>query len=447
MNPLVVVPTYWSNSEGQEGTYDHATPLSRPQPELEGCLASLEKVRGVLRVAVLLVAPPVAEEGARARVNAICAAHPNLNPLVIGHPEAQVVRGCVSAMSPGMVGETVSLRGYGAIRNMGLAVGAALGHDVVVFIDDDEVALDPDFLVQACYGLGSLTRQNLPIYAKSGYFIDRNGAALADEKKNRWCDHWWPKRQEFNAWMAPALQGVRISRSNVCCGGCMAVHAEAFSRVPFDPWITRGEDLDYLFDLRLNGMDVWFDNEWHIRHLPPPSAKPVGRFQQDVYRWIYETHKFEVAAKREELRRVTASSLEPYPGEWIGSDLRHRIRRTAFARAIGCEGHGDYLRIFRRGIPEAERYVQETSGNYLAFLTYWQRLIEGLWDDAGLARQLLSMGSPRRVVPVDVEQPIRISTDMRLPKLGMEVPQVWPGPVTEAPTDPSAAGQAGEGAR
>ena len=33
-------------------------------------------------------------------------------------------------------------------------------------------------------------------------------------------------------------------------------------RVAFDPWITRGEDTDYLLNLRMYGADVWFDNKW-----------------------------------------------------------------------------------------------------------------------------------------------------------------------------------------
>ena len=54
MNPVIVIPTYWAESDepseiGEVGTYDHATPIAKPVPELETCLESLEQVRGVLR--------------------------------------------------------------------------------------------------------------------------------------------------------------------------------------------------------------------------------------------------------------------------------------------------------------------------------------------------------------------------------------------------------------
>ena len=163
MNPVVVIPSYWAEKDepaeiGRIGAYDHATPIAKPVPELETCLASLDKVRGVLRVIVLLVAPSSCEAAARARVDGICRMHPTLNALVVGQEEASVVSGVVEDVAPRLDRESVSLRGYGAIRNMGLAVAAILNHDVVVFLDDDEIALDENFLVDAVYGLGLATR-------------------------------------------------------------------------------------------------------------------------------------------------------------------------------------------------------------------------------------------------------------------------------------------------
>ena len=173
MNPVVVIPSYWTEGAqpdglGKPGVYDYATPIGKPLPELELCLSSLEQVRGIIRVIVLVVAPTSCEESARARVNSICRAHEDLNPLVIGQQEAAHVTSAVGRMLPNVVGEPVALRGYGAIKNLGLAVAAIMGHDVVVFLDDDNVVLDQDFLLNAVYGLGSLNRQGQHISAKSG---------------------------------------------------------------------------------------------------------------------------------------------------------------------------------------------------------------------------------------------------------------------------------------
>ena len=377
----------------QPGVYDHATAIDEPLPELARCLDSLDEVRGVIRTVILLVAPPETETRARARVNAIVRDHPRLNPLVVGLPEARIISGRVAMLCPGMVGETVSLRGYGAIRNMGLVVAAMLGHDVVVFLDDDEVTLSPNFLIDAVYGLGQSTRQDLPLLAKSGHFVDEEDSHLADISKARFWERWWTKRMEFNDWMQGALKGTRICRSNYACGGCLAIHAQAFSRVAFDPWITRGEDLDYLFNLRLIGYEIWFDNAWYVRHLPPATPDEPNRFLQDVYRWLYERAKLAYAALREDLHPVTAKSLLPYPGKWISPEIERRISRTALARVVFGPGRRANFEIWLHGRHEAQVYAERNAANYFRLLSFWPSIINGIWDDQELAECVITCAS------------------------------------------------------
>ncbi len=389
MNAAIAIPTYWAGSAGglaSPGAYDHSTDVDAPAPELERCLKSLEQVRGLPRVILLVVCPPAAEERVRGRVESIVAAHPSIDAAIVSAAEASRVVDRVEEIAGAGVGEGVSLRGYGAIRNMALAVASILGHDAVVFLDDDEVVLGPDFMKEALYGLGQETRTGLPILAKSGYFYDRTGSALADDSKAGLCNRWWSKRRDFNAWMRRALSATRISRSNYACGGLMAIHVRAFSRVPFDPFITRGEDLDFLLDLRLHGLDMWFDNEWAVRHLPPEAPQLAPRFMQDVYRWYYERAKLAAAMRRADLVAVTADSLMPYPGPWLSHELHERVRRTALVRALLTREHLGYWRIWKRGRADAERYAGEYCGAYLRFLSFWPAIVDGLWLDADLAR-------------------------------------------------------------
>ncbi len=399
MNPVIIIPTYWAENDnptsiGEVGTYDHATPISKPVPELETCLDSLEQVRGILRVVVLLVAPPNCADAARARVNGICLAHPNLNPLIIGNREAKVIENAIHVVAPKMEGETVSLRGYGAIRNMGLVVAAVLGHDVVVFMDDDEIALDENFLIDGVYGLGLLTRQDLPVSAKTGYFFDRNDSCYADESRARWCDRYWTKRSEFNDWMERAQHSTRISRSNYVCGGCFALYADAFCHVAFDPYITRGEDLDYLFNLRMNGLDVWFDNQWAVKHLPPKTPSRASRFMQDVYRWTYEVEKIDVVNHRIGLRRITTDSLEPYPAPWIDQGVHKRIFLTSLLRAIAGPERSEYFHVWLHARGEAKAWARRMSESYLAFQTYWSGMMAALWCNEPIARAIVDTGTP-----------------------------------------------------
>lgn len=388
MNACVIIPSYWSGNARDPqapGAYDHTTDLNSSAPELDRCLASLEKVRDLPRVIILLVCPLSATIEVSRRVSALIEAHPAINAVLVTNVEAARVVDAVSDLAPNGTGECVSLRGYGAIRNMGLAVAAIFGHDAVVFIDDDEVVLTPDFMDRALYALGKKTRAGQAILAKSGFFYDENGSPYADESKENRSNRWWSKRSEFNAWMRTALAGTRISRSNYVCGGLFALHVQAFSTIPFDPFITRGEDLDYLFNMRMFGWDVWFDDKWAVRHLPPRTESMASRFMQDVYRWYYERAKIRFANRQNSMAAVTPSSLMPYPGPWISSQLDERVRKTALFRMLFTREHQRYFKIWREGKRDAERYAEENHDAYLRFQSFWPSIVNGLWRNGSLA--------------------------------------------------------------
>lgn len=388
---VIVIPTYWADEHSEPhapGAYDHSTPLNAPAPELDRCLTSLEIVDDIAPIVLLAVCPISATTEVARHVREIVAAHPALDITVVTNAEASRVMQRVEELAPGNTGECVSLRGYGAIRNMGLAVAAVMGASIVIFLDDDEVVTSCDFMKRARYALGQQNRQGLPILAKSGYFFNKDGSPLASDAKAGITTRWWTKRAEFNTWMRTRLAGTRISRSNYLCGGCFALHARAYMRVSFDPFITRGEDLDYLLNLRLHGLDAWFDNEWAVRHLPPQATQRAPRFMQDVYRWYYERAKLISANRRNDLTSVTAASLMPYPGPWLSRELDDRVGKTALVRALFTREHRAYWRIWRHGRARAQRYAAEHRDTYLRFQSFWPTIIDGLWCDGRLATML-----------------------------------------------------------
>ena len=392
MKPVVVIPTYWeANQDGvcTPGGYDHVTDIYSTTPDLDRCLRSLEQVRKLPRVVILVVCPAAATARVRRRVEEIAAAHPSIDALVVTNAETSHIADRVAELAPNVIGEPISLRGYGAIRNMGLAVAAIFGHDTVVFLDDDEMVLGPDFMDKALYALGQQNRQGVPILAKSGYFYDRAGSPMADATQAGPTTRWWTKRLEFNSWMKRALAGTRISRSNYVCGGCLSLHARAYMHVAFDPWITRGEDLDYLFNMRLCGFEMWFDNQWVVRHLPPVITQRAPRFMQDVYRWYYERAKIAYANRQHDLNPVTPESLMPYPGPWISKQLDDRVRKTAAARAMLTPEKFAYLKILKDGIPEAESYARANASNYVRLQSFWPAIMNGLWNDIDMQAMLL----------------------------------------------------------
>ena len=183
MNPVIVIPTFVSARRRKEGgsvltTYDHATPISQPG-ELPRLLASLQKVRGAGQIIVLVVSEPSIENQAAEKVQSVVSRFPSLNTVVIGAPELALIQQRMEQLGLGKLQKEIGLSGYGAVRNLGLVMADVLGFDSVVFLDDDEVVDDADFLQKAMYGLGKLTKKGIPILAKTGFYFNSEGSYLS----------------------------------------------------------------------------------------------------------------------------------------------------------------------------------------------------------------------------------------------------------------------------
>lgn len=394
MNPVVIIPTYISATrrgervdKGVLSRYDHTTNIAQ-KGELGRCLASLENVDGLGLVVVLVAAEEGFERQAVEKVRAIAAAHESLSILVVGADELELIRRHLEQLGAGRLEHEIGLVGYGAIRNLGLVVANVLGFDAVLFVDDDEVVEDVDFLQRGVYGLGKATRSGVPILAKTGFYFNDKDSYLSSWE-DKWYNRFWQQGRAFNKWMEAAMHGPRLSRSNHVCGGCLAIHKEAFTHVAFDPWIARGEDLDYMLDLRLYGSDIWFDNRWALRHLPPRTRSEGDRFRQDIFRWLYEYRKLEYSRALIDLHQVRPESLEPYPGPFLVPGLKRRIRLTAYLRSFGRDDKKAYRRAARAAAGEAAAYADENCSKYFDFQYVWPELMRRIDSDTALATALV----------------------------------------------------------
>ena len=383
MNPVILIPVFISARRHAEvgqvtSTYDHTTSLSS-QGELPRCLDSLRKVRGLGHIVILVAAEPSIENQAAEKVQTQVSQYPSLNVAVVGAPELALIQQRMEQLGVPVRNE-IGLSGYGAVRNLGLLVANMLDFDAAVFLDDDSVVEDEAFLEKAMYGLGKLTRRGVPILAKTGYYLNEEGSFLSN-KPTKWYDHFWQQGKAFNAWIAKAMAGPRLSRSNHVCGGCLALHKEAFRRVSFDPWIARGEDLDYMLDLRMYGSDIWFDNQWAMRHLPPATPREGLRFRQDIFRWLYEYRKIEYARTQIDLLQIKPQSLQPYPGPFLESNITKRIRRTALLRSIGRPDGRGYRQAAKSATGEAAKYAETHCSKYFEFQFKWPAIMSRFEND------------------------------------------------------------------
>lgn len=214
MNPAIIIPTFHQAAADRdkslaESIYDHPTPLDAPGT-LERCLESLQKVQGLGQIIIT-----VSHNEAVEKVKGIVDRFPQMHTLVISESEAAIVQQRLEQLGFGDTADKIGVHGYSAVRNLGLVISNILGFDSVVFLDDDEVVEDPEFLIKAMYGLGKLTRREIPILAKSGYYLNAKGSFLS-MSQNKWYNHYWQQGSAFNNWITKAMS-VRASRGRIMC--------------------------------------------------------------------------------------------------------------------------------------------------------------------------------------------------------------------------------------
>lgn len=388
MDTCVIIPTFWTRRRGRftdrlVNVYDHPTPIDGESP-LGDCLRSLESVEGIGKVVVLVAATDSSiENEAEDRVRDIVDEHPALDALVFGAAEVGSLHRRLEQLEFSDMVAGVSLTGYGAVRNTGLVVAATLGAEACVFIDDDEVITDPEFLRVGLEGLGLRTPDGKVVLAKTGYYVDAMGGHhLRDDA--HWSDALWRYTDDYNRAIGAVDAPPRLKPSGLAFGGCMALHRDMFGNVSFDPWVLRGEDVDYVINARMHGGDVFLDGEWSVVHRPPEGPSEALRFRQDVYRFVYEHRKLEFARSQIDLRRVLPSSLRPFPGDFVGASVTWRAFGTALLRALSGREFSAHLAIARAVFTDASRYARRNCDNYFAFQRRWPLLMERLWEDVAL---------------------------------------------------------------
>jgi len=384
----VVIPTFWTRRKARTtdslaGVYDHPTPVDQ-DGTLPKCLESLQNVKGLGRIILIVAATdPSIDHAAEDRVRDILAEFPDLDAFVLGPAElGSLHRRLEQVEFADMIGG-VNLIGYGAVRNVGLIAAGVLGCETVVFLDDDEVVTSEDFLETADWGMGRRLTDGTPVLAKTGYYVDEDGRYQRHDAAH-WSDMFWRQRDSYNEALSVVARPPRLQRSTLAFGGCLALHHDMYRNVSFDPWVLRGEDIDYVINARMHGADVFLDDAWSVRHLPPETTSEALRFRQDVYRFIYEHRKIEFAKSQVDLRQVTPKSMMPYPGPFIDSSVGWRGTVTALLRAASRPERGAYFSLARHGMRDASKYARENCQNYFEFQRRWPLMMERLWDDVAL---------------------------------------------------------------
>jgi len=255
---------------------------------------------------------------------------------------------------------------YPKIRNSGLIVAQLLGVDAVLFMDNDEVVRDPQFLSIAGEFLDRDHNGNR-VSGKAGFYIEPDGSILLKEQ-NPWWKLSWNKISLMNRVFQDVIDSKsRLVRSPIILGGNLLIHRTLYQRVPFDPFIPRGEDIDYQINAEIFGFHILFDKDQVIHHLHPQRGGTffLGELKGDIERFLYE---------RAKVRRYPQIHLDPYPGYFLKGDFRLKAILTLLLFALDHLIHLDFkgLGFVLRELGSVFHDPEDVPERYVRFQGEWE---------------------------------------------------------------------------
>jgi len=396
MRTMVVIPTFWTKPKGQIrdtlfNMYDHPTPLD-DDGTLTRTLESLRRAKGNFDVQVIgAVDDPVYESQLEEKLSSLTRPYGDTDVSVFGPTQLRTLKGRLEQLGFEGFAGGLALEGYGNVRNIGLLLAVAYESEAVVFVDDDEVIDDSDYVEKATEFLGE-TYEGRAIVAKSGFYRRPDGTTVAPEG-GPWWDFFWRKDHFINAVLKRTQQGARIQPTTMALGGATALHSDVFTKVCYDPWVLRGEDSDYVINARMHGFEVVSDNKMWVLNDPKPKRRPSMELRQDIYRFVYEHRKLEYARSQVDLKQVKAAEMEPFPGEFLGAGIGPKAALTAtFAAAAHISKVGEWTPAIQAAFGQAGAFARANCNRYFDLAKEWPSVSERLWDDLSLQTALASRG-------------------------------------------------------
>jgi len=384
MRKVVLIPTYWSreNKGWQEGdaVYDHPTPIDE-DGTLARTLESMKQLSAKDFKLVLLICPTtpeVAETAERRVVEIVRQVNLQAETYIFTISDLDRMATIIyESDTQRRTAALLSMIGYANVRNMCLLCADVLSADAAILIDDDEVFEKADWVERSVEFLGKRIYGDV-VYGMAGYYINKYDQYYDDVKTESWMTYWDRFGSKAKAFDEIIGCPPRVKRTPFAFGGAMIIHRDMFQSVPFDPHITRGEDIDYVINSRMYGFSFFLDNTLSIKHLPVPKKHPQWkRIREDIYRFVYERAKIATQYKTGNMVMVTPEDFDPYPGEFLRDDLEEKIFRSNMMLAIDylMKGEPEHCAESLNNIAIARK---DAKPSFDAFSRY--RLNQKLWE-------------------------------------------------------------------
>jgi len=399
----VVIPTYWTwpkdiKDKEEKSIFDHPTPLN-----LDGTLArTLESFKKIdypdFDILVIAASTNVEiAEKVEKRVQGIIDKFKDKFEIKhFSYSKLKILRERLFELGHYKILQEINLENYNNIRNLQLIVSYINNSDVVVGIDDDEVINDSNYLYKAAKYVGKEYKGDF-IAGVAGYYLDREGSHRLKVGGQEKLENLFDKKSYLMDLTYDRLDHTEgcLVKTPVVFGGNMVFPRTTIERISFDPYNTRGEDIDYLINAKMKGLNFFLDKELNITHLQPDyknthNGVNINQLKQDILRFIYEKEKIEQVKKYNNLNNIDIEELMPYPGSFfedkVFSDSEEKLAKALSDKNIAEIEPGKEARDF---INYAKKRAKKLVPEYFKFRLLWKDMIKDIKDDQKLREVII----------------------------------------------------------
>jgi hypothetical protein len=225
--------------------------------------------------------------------------------------------------------ETISMTGYSPLRNACLVAAHILGKDVAVSIDDDCVFIEPDYVSRIKSKIHS-DFEGKPILAYCGPYLTPKNSILLDLPTAPHTVYWNVVEVMNEAFKKYIVDSPGMKEVPFAIMGNIAVHRDLFTRIPLDPPLQRGEDMDWVINSHILGERFIMDTQLLIKHDPPPRPYPTWRpLREDIYRFRYQQAKIANSREGNGHYALKRERYLPYPGTFFHDDFLERVTHAS----------------------------------------------------------------------------------------------------------------------
>lgn len=274
--------------------------------------------------------------------------------------------------------EAVSLTGYSPLRNACLVAAHILNKDIAVSIDDDCLFIEPDYIGQIKSKMLS-NFEGKPIRAYCGPYLTHKDAIYLDLPTAPHAVYWNVIEVMNEAFRKYIVESPGTMEVSFAIMGNIAVHRDFYTRVPLDPPLQRGEDMDWVMNSHILGERFVMDKELVIKHDPPPRPYPTWRpLREDIYRFRYQQEKIANSKDGDGYHAVHRDRYLPYPGTFFQDDFVTRVTHacTILATDYLTKNEPENAREALNNIYHAYYLAKPKKDPFQSFIAFQKKWVE-----------------------------------------------------------------------